>query len=1383
MPGILNYKRYLETLQTITELGNTFPSNQTTYTFNIGGSGVDGWTATINWTTLVIDQYTENANQVPDFNQSQVLGYYTGGTTSQYTTGVLSLPSQMYSGPILPASLTNLPITVVTINWLKDGTTYDVNLALIQNWEPGVTIASPTTGIDFEPIEPLTSTLTLSGPSQQFYGLTATFTAESDIPISLGSPNYCYLYRGIDTLVATEIFIDHTATFNINTLNTGTYTLYAKFGGIGDYGTVVSNTLSFEVISGIPLILSTQTFTPSQAYYLPGQSTEYTIAVIPDPSFPPTGFAVTTTNRIDLVTQVGSTLTNFYLDRFYNGQSTATITANSSMVDIGITNTLTAYSITSYSTSTNLYTATIFVINTNTLITSWDYQYDAKYLSGSNSTTFSVATSTQRTLNINDFPIIISQSTSRAIVNSPLAITVQTTSSGYSLPIEILAKLASSSTYTTVYSQNHSGLSQFTATIQLAQTGTYSIYASYSGDIGQSIYWANRASTSNSVTHVATPGRDLVPVPIFTITRQGDVYTFLVTANTATTLTNAVSFYDGVDFRGSATWVRTFLATSSTNVIQPQLEYYAAMPGVIHRVNTYTGVLTVQAAPGTSINTVSSISYVGEYTDQFQSATGKTTYSYTRNSQPATQYWPNYLTTFERTTATQSLLTWYNLYGYRYNYTQRNLYISYGEGDFKLAPIFGDDPSTAVNVNEFYNAVANTRLQDRSRISNDGEINPNIWRLWRYYDGTNYNLSTSTAFLDLLDPINQGLWQSDFLQSYNFTSGGDVLVDHASERRNFALNSRVYQYDQQTDYGWDMYDVYRMDYIGDNRGYNVIGLNADMTASRPMPSPGNPIRLYFSANGASFLNTAFNNFDSNTYYIDLVEYIGQLSKTNPIRNSTEYAAGSPSTTSTIWLFRFTPEVRASDNLHKTTMPLQERLNYLPSNTYQGNGRVNRIAMTHDGIFRMPDGATRFAGQFVKSEIFWQASQNDNQFYGRKQWITRNINDPAENAYTAFCNAWFSCFGMALESSRANISSVNKNYLYDYRRLHYQGVVQNLYPNLGRIFTAETFSTATIYTPTNTQTATFTTTVALIETSTKIALWPGTVGLGEFYGEFNGFELRIDPQDIDRFQTIKDVGTSTVIITTSTVSRFGTVTLNYQNPTASGSVTFLNQTNGTVIGTSTVVQGVANLTTSGYVLSNTTTSQLVSLRADYTSSVSTLTNSSATTITVIGNNQTAFRYDFSTLSDNGSWRTIATISNIGPGGIYNLGRYGGTVNLTLPGFTDVEPGTKNVKIYLATQAYYTATKSQPPFTPPTPVNSWVGSAASVSEYTLPNLSPQDTIPLTINYTIQNPGPNDITLFNINIYLVKLNLIIMVNDQVLYTPNQGKLFGVTATLALV
>jgi hypothetical protein len=309
MAGILDYRNYLNTLQTLTDVGNIFPSDQKTMNFSLPGGGVDGWTAEISWMTLIIDNMTWTADQTPDFTETGIFGYYLGGTASQVSNGVISIPANMYTGPILPTQEYHVPITVVNVRWTKDGDTYAQNLAWIQNWEPGVLLGDPVYGEGFIPIVKEQSALTLSGPGAIVWQSVLTLQATTSIPIDLGPFAIAYFFWDRPTggrVLLGGAFFDNstkTATLNYSTAGTsllfpGTYPIYAEFSGVRQFGFQRSNTIQQVVIDQIPLVLENETVTPNKSIFTVGENLEYFVKFKPDPSFPVTGNPVTNLARV-----------------------------------------------------------------------------------------------------------------------------------------------------------------------------------------------------------------------------------------------------------------------------------------------------------------------------------------------------------------------------------------------------------------------------------------------------------------------------------------------------------------------------------------------------------------------------------------------------------------------------------------------------------------------------------------------------------------------------------------------------------------------------------------------------------------------------------------------------------------------------------------------------------------------------------------------------------------------------------------------------------------------------------------------------------------------------------------------------------------------------
>ena len=1127
--GILNISRYLETLQTITELGNTFPSSQTTLNFTVGGSGVDGWTATIQWKTLIIDSYYENLDGTPNFSQSQVFGYYEGGSANQYSTGTISLPENMYTGPMLPAATTNLPITVVNISWLKGQQTYDINLALIQNWEPGVTIGDPFGGIGFEPITPLSSTLQLTGPAYKIVGDTATFIAISDIPIDLGYPNPCFLYAN-DQLVATEYMVDHTATFNIS-LNTGTYTIYAKFGGIKQYSTVFSNTLSYQVIVGLPLLVQTRTLTPSKAVYYVGESLTQELQLIVDPAYTPTGQPITTTNSVSVINGFAPNLnTQVSTGAFVNGYSSATFTITAPMADSAVSGGSTTYAISTWTANATTYTATYVTTNTDQLTTFWDYQDNGPYASGSSATSIGISSTASVTRTINPFPLTISQSQEISAISTPITFTVTTIASAYGSDISVFAQEASSATVYTLYSDNHSGTSTFSFTTASFTIGTWTVYASYPGDLGQSIFYANAASTSSAITHFVTSGSNLGAVLTFSRTSTTD--RIQVTANTTTNLTatDYVSFYNGSTFLGTASWFKGIVTTSSYKIYdayiwKPAPPAIVLTGGLTETVPYFSYNVVNNGSPGVDRNTVSNIIS----TPNAGSLRG-----------------PGYVDelalnkAWEFSDLTNNIQQWYNPLGYAY-YPNARL-INYW-GGVPVGPFYVNRyNSTSTLVG---NRLANYDIQTKRRIfGGQGKVNPNRYRAWRYYDGSNYNLSSSTAFLDCLDPITTGSWTVTKIKNYEFNQPFPDLTWGVNTNVSFADNARIYK-DGINDYGWDVYDVYRLDQIGDPRGYNVIGLTSATTYN---VSTSTPLRLYFSANNAFNWRTGKQFHVYTQFYIDLVEFIGTITQKNCIIE--DLVINPAPSTSTIYLYRFTPTVRAADNnSHRAIQPHSERVAKLPANTLQPSGRASRIAMTKDGIFKMPADAPIFPNLYVESYLQRGTGEtNEEAEYGFNKWYSRNTSDPIENQYADFCNVWYATFINGLRGFNVRGPTAG----------------ESMWQNTAR--NDAIFITTSTYVESNTQTATLEFASGTIDISQiQRATWPGTLALDVEYGKFLPFDLTITTSTNTLLKELYKIGSTNYQGNTTT--SFSTLKPGYligqipQNLNVTGQLTFINSATG------------------------------------------------------------------------------------------------------------------------------------------------------------------------------------------------------------------------------
>jgi hypothetical protein len=884
--GILDYKRYLNTLQTLTNLGQTFPSNQQTYNFAVAGGSTASWPATITWETLILDKVSFSSREtgyIPDVSNSQVIGYYEGGTTTQYSTGVISIPANMYSGPILPGGDFNVPLTVVHLEWFDGVTTYAQQIGFIQNWEPGVEIGDPTSSFDYFAVYGLPSNLTLTGIQGLIYGDDLVLTATTDIPIDLGTNTRVRFYRKDpegDVLIGTSYFVERTATFTLTTVDNfpiGVYEFYAVSSAYRNYLKATSNDLSVVVAAGVPLIVTTSTFTPDKPYYFIGENVTYNLGVIPDPAFTATGVAISSAVSIKLVNVFSPfTETPVADTNFVNGQTSNPFNVESYMVDLSRADPRTYYEITASTQNSTTYTATLFVSNTETVVSTWDSQFIGRYAAGSTSTSLTVAGTATVTVEGQAFPITITQDSDNTYLDDEFNITVTTPNVAYYNTITIYANKGASTI--TLYSTNSSGTSTFVAPINatFASTGTWTIYANFPGDLGQSLVNANLPSTSNSLSHFIRDGNTLLPIPKLNFYRNETNDVLQVTASTSTTLTNFVSFYEGTTLLGTAEWVRN---TGSV---------FVTLPG--------TGIFGKQSGFARNFEVLSN---TPSYTAR--------TYTGTIKSIPPYDEFNKNAVWIEENNLTAGGLDQWGLNSGRSavasEINNTNPISSYGwaspPGELTVnSDIAGGPAYPKTSEVNYWDANPNMAIMNQLEGGFPYPKHPNRFTLFKYYDGSNYNLSaiTGTDISAISDPIQFGGWS----------------VTQVERGNNYA-----------TPFRWDT--------IGDSRGYNVIGIE---TTSSDRPLLGAPEgftqRLYFPSS-----------VSTSSRYIDLVEFIGTASWQTATLES-EVFPGQPTTsTVSVWLYKFTPTIpRPSNRNFKSNYPLY--LCDLFSGAYPYNGAVGSL---------------------------------------------------------------------------------------------------------------------------------------------------------------------------------------------------------------------------------------------------------------------------------------------------------------------------------------------------------------------------------------------------------------------------------------------------------
>lgn len=159
--GVLNFAQYLGGPDNV-QVEQIFPSTQRILNYNFARS-ITSWVFHIDYQTLVVDTVSfDRATGEPNFANSSIIGYFPGSVISTATyvsvtdtvNGLvnITIPGNLYTGPILPDARANVPITVVGVTWTDNSTPVQTNThrwGFIQNWEPGVTPGSPASSSTF----------------------------------------------------------------------------------------------------------------------------------------------------------------------------------------------------------------------------------------------------------------------------------------------------------------------------------------------------------------------------------------------------------------------------------------------------------------------------------------------------------------------------------------------------------------------------------------------------------------------------------------------------------------------------------------------------------------------------------------------------------------------------------------------------------------------------------------------------------------------------------------------------------------------------------------------------------------------------------------------------------------------------------------------------------------------------------------------------------------------------------------------------------------------------------------------------------------------------------------------------------------------------------
>jgi len=159
---LLDFSQYLGGADNV-QVIEMFPRNQKRFQYNFG-SNVSTYTFSADFQTIVLDTVTyDRTTGLPNFAETAVIGYFdnTGNIaantyidSSQASAGLVdfTIPSDRYTGKIFPNARDNVVMTVVAFQWQDAASPPRKEMhrwAIIERWEPGVTVGDPTLDSNF----------------------------------------------------------------------------------------------------------------------------------------------------------------------------------------------------------------------------------------------------------------------------------------------------------------------------------------------------------------------------------------------------------------------------------------------------------------------------------------------------------------------------------------------------------------------------------------------------------------------------------------------------------------------------------------------------------------------------------------------------------------------------------------------------------------------------------------------------------------------------------------------------------------------------------------------------------------------------------------------------------------------------------------------------------------------------------------------------------------------------------------------------------------------------------------------------------------------------------------------------------------------------------
>ena len=159
--GILSFNEFIGGADQLV-LKQDFPSSSKNVVYNFD-QDVTSWTFSADFQAIVVDTLAYNSiTGEPNFTNSKVIGSFpkseiTGGNAPSVVSAAsgtvrYTLPNNMYEGPLVPDARKNVVICIVSNTWTTNDTPAQVGshrFAIIQSYEPDVTIGDPTTDSNY----------------------------------------------------------------------------------------------------------------------------------------------------------------------------------------------------------------------------------------------------------------------------------------------------------------------------------------------------------------------------------------------------------------------------------------------------------------------------------------------------------------------------------------------------------------------------------------------------------------------------------------------------------------------------------------------------------------------------------------------------------------------------------------------------------------------------------------------------------------------------------------------------------------------------------------------------------------------------------------------------------------------------------------------------------------------------------------------------------------------------------------------------------------------------------------------------------------------------------------------------------------------------------